>query len=170
MRAMTDLHIRPYQESDRPAVIALARELQAKEAEAYDRLVPPDDIGDWYLDYLHKCCRESKGQILVAEDVGETGNQAVVGYAVLLTEVTSEDEVDEIDHSYAYIQDIAVTASCRGRGIGTAMMTRAEAIAREAGAKWLRLSVLVDNLSALRIYERAGFRHLLATMEKPLGT
>ena len=165
---MTEIRIRSFEDRDRQAVIELARELQAKEIQYFDRLMPPEQFGDWYLDYLLKCCAEDKGEILVAETEAESGALSIVGYTVVLTEVSSQEEVEEIDYTYAYVQDVAVTVRCRGRGIGSALLARGEQLAREAGAKWLRLTVLSENDDAVRVYRRAGFKPLLSTFEKPL--
>ena len=164
MTATAPLSIRDYAPDDRPALIALVRELQAAEAAVYDRMKPPEAIGDAYVDGLLEACRRRRGRILIA-----TENGAPVGYAVILTEVPSAAELDEVAYSYAYVQDLAVTAAARGRGIGTQLLARCEAIAREAGARWLRICVLAENDGAVRAYRAAGFEPLFHEMEKPLG-
>lgn len=156
--------IRDYAAADRPLLVELAREMQAAEASFYDRLKPPAEIGDWYIQTLLDACETKNGRILVATD-GDTP----IGYAVVLTHVTSEDEPDEIDHVHAFIQDIAVTERWRGRGVGSALLAACEDTARKAGVRWLRLSVLAENTRALGAYRKAGFQPLLSTMEKPLG-
>jgi len=164
MTATAPPEIRDYVPDDRPALIALVRELQAAEAELYDRMKPPETIGDWYLDGLLDACRRRRGRILVA-----TENGAPVGYAVILTEVPSEAELDEVDYAYAYVQDQVVTQAARGRGIGAQLLARCEQIARDAGARWLRICVLAGNAGAVRIYEKSGFSPLFFEMEKRLG-
>ena len=156
--------IRDYAPHDRPALLALIRELQVAEAEVYDRMKPPDAIGDWYVDSLLDSCRRQRGRILVA-----TENGAPVGYAVILTEVSSAGALDEVDYTYAHVQDLAVTAAARGRGIGALLLARCEEIARDAGARWLRISVLAGNAGAERVYRRSGFTPLILKMEKRLG-
>lgn len=164
MTATAPLSIRDYAPGDRPALIALVRELQVAEAEVYDRMKPPDEIGDWYVDSLLDSCRRQRGRILVAAETG-----APVGYAVILTEVSSEDDIDEVDYTYAHVQDLAVTAAARGRGIGSRLLARCEEIARDAGARWLRISVLAGNPGAARVYRKSGFAPLIVKMEKRLG-
>lgn len=160
---MDPIGIREFDAKDRLGLVELARELQAAEAPLYDRMKPPSEIGEWYVDTLLEACERNKGRILVASDGDD-----LVGYAVVLTEVSSKDEPDEVDYIYAYIQDIAVTPSLRGRGLGSRLLARSEEIAREAGVRWLRLSVLTENAEAVRVYERAGFRPLFSTLEKPI--
>jgi [ribosomal protein S18]-alanine N-acetyltransferase len=57
----------------------------------------------------------------------------------------------------ARLYSIAVAPSARGRGIGDALLTRAERAARRRGATRLRLEVRQDNASAMRLYERRGY-------------
>ena len=57
----------------------------------------------------------------------------------------------------ARIHSLAVSAGVRGRGIGRRMMARAEREARMRGCTRMRLEVRMDNLPAIRLYERLGF-------------
>lgn len=59
-----------------------------------------------------------------------------------------------------YIAGMGVAPSHRGRGLGEAVMRAVLASARERGVKRVQLEVLVQNASAIRLYERLGFRHL----------
>ena len=161
---MDSIRIREFEEADRPALLALVRDLQATQLALYDRMKPPGDIGDDYLQHLLDECAKFNGSILVAAD-----GDALVGYAVVLTAVSSEDEEDEIDFLYAYVSELMVTQSRRGRGIAAQLLARCDDLARDAGVRWLRVTVLTENTDAARVYEKAGFRSLLTVMEKPLS-
>jgi GNAT superfamily N-acetyltransferase len=162
---MTKPRIREFEPKDRLALIGLVRELQASEASVFDRMKPPSEIGEWYLDGLLEACRLKNGKILVA-----TQGDEPLGYAVILTEASSKDEADELEYTYAYVQDLVVTQSLRGRGLGSQLLARCEEIAREAGARWLRVTVFTENTDAVRVYEKSGFRSLFSEMEKPLDS
>ena len=97
-------------------------------------------------------------------------DETLVGYAVVLTAVSSEDEEDEFDFLYAYVSELMVTQRYRGRGIGANLLARCEELAREAGVQWMRVTVLTANAESVRAYERAGFGSLLTVMEKPLSS
>jgi len=155
--------IRDFTESDIGSVVSLARELQKHEAELFDRMKPPDEIGAWYIRRLRTNCAAHKGKILVAELEGD-----VVGYAVLLTDVSSDEAVDERPYSYAMVLDLAVAKEMRRKGVGTALLDECEQRARAANARWLRISVLAGNEQAIAIYHKFGFQPLLTTMEKAL--
>lgn len=55
------------------------------------------------------------------------------------------------------IHDIAVTADCRGQGVGTALLDWAETQARARGCCKLTLEVLEGNAPAQSVYRRFGF-------------
>jgi ribosomal protein S18 acetylase RimI-like enzyme len=151
-------------DSDEAQVVELVRELQAHESNIYDRMKPVDAIGPWYVDKAKAEVAKYKGTFLVADN-----GKALLGYATLLTEVTSADEPDEILYSYAYVGDLAVSISHRGQGIGRALIEECEKIARAAGQKWLRLGVIAANQSAREFYNRIGLEEKFLTLEKKLS-
>jgi ribosomal protein S18 acetylase RimI-like enzyme len=155
--------VRDYHESDREQFLSIVCDLQAFEIELYDRMLPVEEIGDWYIATLNERCAAEKGSILVAERDGE-----LVGYATIFAHVEQKGEFDEIPFAYGCISHIAVRPTARGLGVGKALMAECEARARAAGRQWLRIAVLADNVDARAIYERLGFRDHLITMEKSL--
>ena len=56
-----------------------------------------------------------------------------------------------------YIEALAVAQSHRGQGIGSRLLSDAEAWARDRGRSRLALHVLANNEGARRLYDRAGF-------------
>lgn len=83
---------------------------------------------------------------LVAES-----NDNVVGYLIL-------DFDYDTDHSrrLAFVNDLFVTESYRGQGVGKALMDHAAETAREHGAQALWWGVYERNESALKFYESLG--------------
>jgi ribosomal protein S18 acetylase RimI-like enzyme len=155
--------IREYKDSDEAQVVALVCELQIHESAIYDRMKPVDAIGPWYVDKMKADAAKHTGKILVAD-----GGKELLGYATLLTEVTSADEPDEILYTYAYVTDLAVKMSQRGQGVGRALIEECEKIARAAGQRWLRLGVIAANQTARDFYNRIGLEEKFLTLEKKL--
>ncbi|MGA9852539.1 MAG: N-acetyltransferase [Gammaproteobacteria bacterium] len=60
----------------------------------------------------------------------------------------------------ARLYSIAIDHTHRGRGIGRALLTVAEDVARTHGAISLRLEVREDNHVAVRLYEKLGYQPL----------
>lgn len=156
--------IREYRDGDEAQLVALVRELQAHEFVLYERMKPAGEIGAWYIREVEKLCAENAGKILVAED----GAGALVGYASILTECSSEDDYDETIFSYGYVADLVVTESQRGRGIGRMLLDTCERLTRAAGRDELRVSVLASNTDTQRLYRHFGFAEHLITMRKRL--
>jgi ribosomal protein S18 acetylase RimI-like enzyme len=70
------------------------------------------------------------------------------------------------DRGYGFVDEhtpeitLAVEPSARRRGIGEALMHALIAAARQEGQRALSLSVEEDNVTALRIYTKLGFRRV----------
>jgi len=90
----------------------------------------------------------SAGRIWTIERANETiGYVAVcLGYSI------------ELGGRDAFVDEIWVTPSERGRGVGEAALHEAEREARTLGVRALHLEVDEDNAAARRLYERLGFR------------
>ncbi|WP_410815136.1 GNAT family N-acetyltransferase [Micromonospora sp. 067-2] len=70
----------------------------------------------------------------------------------------------------AFLYDIEVAAEHRGRGLGRALLTAGERVARERGAHALELNVFGYNTTALTLYGSAGYRVTTQQMRKDLRT
>jgi GNAT superfamily N-acetyltransferase len=66
-------------------------------------------------------------------------------------------ELEGVAEGTWFMQIASVYPEHRGKGIGTAMLRKAEAIARHSGANRLSLMVESANRDAHRFYERFGF-------------
>ena len=158
------LLIRPYDSRDEHEVVMLARELQDHESRIFDRMTPPHEIGSWYVARILRDACDSGGELLVAERDGQ-----VAGYATLLVGQSSENAMDEVFYTFAYVGDLVVARSEHGRGIGKALLTECERLARAAGEKWLRVTVLSRNRRAVSLYSNFGFDSQFTNMEKRLS-
>ncbi|MFE9660620.1 MULTISPECIES: GNAT family N-acetyltransferase [unclassified Streptomyces] len=57
----------------------------------------------------------------------------------------------------AHVEQVTVDPAYRGKGLGSALMARAESYGRKAGARTLWLEVTHVNAPAVRAYRRLGF-------------
>lgn len=64
------------------------------------------------------------------------------------------------------IENLCVAPSFRGRGVGTALMNETMRIAKERGAKRLRVTALSENDPALRFYRTHGYSDVDVILEK----
>ncbi|MCA1594474.1 MAG: GNAT family N-acetyltransferase [Acidobacteria bacterium] len=91
----------------------------------------------------------------------------IVGFVSVWAKVKVNGLVNE-ESEVAYISDLIVVAPYRGRGLGRALLQRAEDYALAQGATMLSLGVLAENTHARRLYNDFGFRENQVELLKPL--
>ena len=57
-----------------------------------------------------------------------------------------------------HILTIDVSFACRNKGIGAGLLEKMEKLFKEKGVKTCRLEVREDNVAALRLYQKLGYR------------
>ena len=138
--------IRPARPSDREFVLAMADRLVSFDVPAFrtkDELAHGDRraLGEWFQ------APKADEALFVAE---LDGRQAGCAYLVTLVDYFN-------DRPHAHLSVLAVAADAEGQGVGSALLDRSEAWARERGSDRLTLSALVTNARARALYERRGF-------------
>lgn len=103
-----------------------------------------DDVKPYEEGYLDRFFSGGEDWICVAQEGDEVT-------AFLSVEVHREAD------AYLYLDDLSVTERCRGAGIGTALILRAEDYAREIGVPAVVFHVEKANEAALRLYTRLGY-------------
>lgn len=66
----------------------------------------------------------------------------------------------EFDIPVIVICKLAVLPEYFGRGVGKALLDYAEVVGRHQGAKAIRLDTYEENLPAVRLYEKCGFKYM----------
>ncbi|WP_276260425.1 GNAT family N-acetyltransferase [Haloglomus litoreum] len=106
---------------------------------------------------------------LVDDDIGDPERSVFVaeidGGVVGFAELVPDDDEDARCHLYR----IYVASAHWGRGVGGALLDRAEAAARERGFERLELSVMAANERAVRFYEAHGFDRIGSTHDDAMG-
>ena len=156
------ISIREFTASDADALRTCVIGIQDAERAYEPRLRPGAQIADEYCEFLLEKCAEHAGTIFLADVEGE-----VAGYVAVLVHVAYE-QLDEPPGEHAHVADLFVHAGYRGRGIGRALLARAEAHARAYGASELTIGVLSSNTPARTLYLSFGFTPELETLRKGL--
>ena len=96
----------------------------------------------------------SRGALLVAR----TSDQVAIGVAALAYTLT-------LEHGgvVAWLDEIYVVPSLRGRGVGRMLLRHAMEVAQRAGARAVELEVDAEHVRAERLYAREGFNRLPRT-------
>jgi ribosomal protein S18 acetylase RimI-like enzyme len=143
--------IREYRHDDRPTLRECVVELQEFERTLDPHLPPGERMADAYVDYIQERCREAHGRVFLADVEG-----LVAGFVVVLAR-ENFTEPDDPPGTYALVTDLLVRVAHRNQGIGRQLLERAEAFAKSAGARELRIGVLAQNTAARRLYLAAAF-------------
>jgi ribosomal protein S18 acetylase RimI-like enzyme len=96
---------------------------------------------------------------LVADEEGE-----IVGLVEIRVVQTKRLPI-LVQKTYAHIQEMIVSESRRGRGIGSELMACARGWACERGAQCLRTSVVPTNDRARAFYAKHGFEDIMVSIE-----
>jgi ribosomal protein S18 acetylase RimI-like enzyme len=100
----------------------------------------------------------SEGHYFFHIEQGVTGER--IGYVWYLTNMKRKT---------AFLYDIFINQEARGMGIASEVISLIEEKLRELGILSLRLNVFADNLTAKRLYEKAGFEPCNTIMQKQLN-
>lgn len=139
-----DLQLRPCAQPDLPFLRQLYGELRAREL---DQTGWPAEARTAFLDsqfslqHRHFTTHYAAANFWMVEH-----HRAAIGRYYLLR-----------DAKHFLVVDIALHPDWRGRGIGSTLLTWAQAQASEAGACGIDLHVDVRNVDAHRLYTRLGF-------------
>ncbi|HEY4778183.1 MAG TPA: GNAT family N-acetyltransferase [Solirubrobacterales bacterium] len=115
---------------------------------AYQRFYRVDDIDEERnRAFFHRFLTPSEdGMLLGARDGGE-----LLGYACLYWHFSSLSARESV-----LMNDLFVTESARGRGVGRALIEASAEVTRERGAAHLEWATAPDNLTAQRLYDSTG--------------
>jgi ribosomal protein S18 acetylase RimI-like enzyme len=112
------------------------------------------------LEGFEKLSKREADTIFVAEDK----NHAFLGY---LWVGESTNMMTGLKHGYIY--DIFIKEEFRGKGCGKALLEKAESFCRERGYSRILLMVSVSNETAMKLYNRMGFKAEQTYMAKALN-
>jgi GNAT superfamily N-acetyltransferase len=144
------LNLRPALPQDVPQILAFIRELAAYERE-------PDAVYATEADLLRDGFGPTKVfDCLIADwtEPSASGSDATTipaGFALYFHNYSTWR-----GHAGIHLEDIYVTPSLRGKGIGRALITRVAAIAVEEGCPRLQWDVLEWNTPAIGFYQKMG--------------
>lgn len=149
--------IRRAEERDVRAIAALYVELKRHHA----RLQPDNpryQVGEQRWGEIARANIENPNEEVLVADAGG----ATVGFARISFSERPWGRAAEVN-------TLVVSESHRGSGVGKELMGAAERVAAEAGAKGVRLDILVGNDDGARFYEELGYELFAWRYGKMLG-
>ena len=139
---MSDIAIRPATTADADAIATIYNQgIEDRVATLETNLRTPDERRQWLA------ARSPRHPVIVAEAGGQ-----VVGWGSL--------NVFNPRKAYDYVVDLSVYVErgCRGKGVGSRLLTRLIELARELGYHKLVLSAFPSNAGGMALYQKLGFR------------
>jgi ribosomal protein S18 acetylase RimI-like enzyme len=158
-----DVHIREAAASDFDGLCTLFDEVDSLHQVNLPHLFqkPPGPVRD--RGYVRGLIADEGVGLLVAQVDGELAGLV----CVMIRE--PPDVPLFVPRRYAVVDNLVVTTPLRRRGIGRALMDRAQQWAAEQGADSVELTVWAFNEEALAFYRGLGFDTASRTMAKRLG-
>lgn len=149
---MPEYTIRPATKADLPALRIAEQAVIAWERH-FDPHLAKDPITYYDLDNM-------LGRDDVLLILAEIGQQLVATGYIL----RRANKPFEAHSHHGYIGFMYTAPGHRGKGLASAVLARLRLWAKEKGLEELRLEVYDQNTSAIRAYEKAGFRKVLTEM------
>ncbi len=160
---MPQVTIREYTFQDREAVEKCSFELQedeyVREPHYWGK---PKEIVAPYIDYVLRTVNKSDGKIFVVEN-----GDIIVGFVVVMISEKEDSPAVSLER-FGYVMDLAVLREYQGKGLGHALMSKAEEYIKTKGLEWMQLDVTKNN-SALDFYLKSGYREKSIRLEKKLN-
>lgn len=134
------LNLRPATISDVPTILRFIRELAEFEKLLHEVEATKEKLRQTLFG------ADSRAEVIIAERAG-----VAEGFALYFTSYSTFLAKNGI-----YLEDLYVSPSSRGQGIGTALLRRLAQIALDRGAGRLEWSVLDWNEKAIALYRKMG--------------
>ncbi|HYS17201.1 MAG TPA: GNAT family N-acetyltransferase [Candidatus Binatia bacterium] len=136
--------------SDRPVEVTVANAATPEVVEAFGRLLPQlsSSAPPLTLQALAEIIAAPHNTVLLARDPS-AGDRIIGTLTLVIFRIPTAVR--------AWIEDVVVDTTARGRGVGEALTVAAVNLARQRGAKTVDLTSRRSREAAHRLYEKAGF-------------
>lgn len=128
-------------------------------------IVVRENYRDGYFAHAMTAVKKHAGKVFLATEDNKT-----VGVAIcLIPPCGEESRLTTTCPQCGFISDLVVAEGMRGKGIGSALLARAERYFAEQHCEQMQLCVSAYNTGALAFYERQGLLKDCFYLRKPVG-
>ena len=131
---------------------ALCVDVQRLHAENHPEIFQLPLKEDFAVSFFSEALMAPATRIFIAEKDGQA-----LGY-ILCKLIERPENPFTFGMRFLMIDQISVRPAAQGQGVGTALITRAEILARELGVERIQLDSWDFNLAAHAFFERSGFQ------------
>lgn len=161
---MSQTHVRPASDADRPTLEAFMAALQEHERALHDSRLPGAAMAAEHLAYLLGEVAEHQGCCLIAERGGTP-----IGFLIGVVERQAGRYLAGGYDAMGLITDVYLVDAARGTDALDALLAAAEAHFRALGVGRLLLFHLEENAPAARAYAKRGFAPYERVLIKRIG-
>lgn len=148
------MKIRPFEESDRAAALALAPRLMENVNPWSDQSTGPVDTVEWMLDQQ---ADDTPTAVFVAED-----EEGFAGMVKVFEKGRLEGQRE------AYVDGLAVEERVARKGLGSELMKACEEWAAKRGHKWVHIETPASNQVARDFYGAIGYGEQVVKLSKEI--
>jgi GNAT superfamily N-acetyltransferase len=145
------MKIRQAAPSDSSLLSSLSIDVQSLHAEHHPEFFKMPKSDDFAVSFFSMVLADISARVFIAEE-----NDQALGYIVCKSMERAENPFT-FAMRYLFIDQISVRPQARGRGVGTALMKQAEALAGELGVRKIQLDSWDFNINAHVFFEGMGF-------------
>lgn len=145
------MNIRQAISEDGPLLSSLCRDVQTMHAEHHPKFFKMPKNDDFAIPFFEGLLTDISVRIYIAEE-----NEQALGYIVCKSMERVETPFT-FGMRYLLIDQISVRPQARGRGVGKALIERAEVLAKEIGVQKVQLDSWDFNKNAHAFFEGVGF-------------
>jgi ribosomal protein S18 acetylase RimI-like enzyme len=146
------MNIRPATSADALSLSSLSMDVQTLHAKQHPDIFKVPKSEDFAMSFFEEMLTDPFVRIFIAEQGGEA-----LGY-ILCRLVERPETPFTFAARLLHIDQISVRPAVQGRGVGAALMFRAEAVATDWGAERIQLDSWDFNTSAHAFFEHLGFQ------------
>ncbi len=151
----TNITIRAAGQADVTEIAALWGEMLA-----YHALIPGPSADQGFAEFLPDLLERDDAHVLVAVDVDHA-----VGYGI--TQIKTRPSFVR-NRRYGFISDLAVTASHRRQGVGTALLRALCQELEAAGVNQVEVGIQMQNEMSRAFWKKHGFEDVKMTVARKL--
>jgi GNAT superfamily N-acetyltransferase len=130
----------------------LCRDVQNIHAQNHADIFKIAQSADFAVSFFDQMLADLTTHIYIAEENGKPS-----GY-ILCKLIEREESPFTFAMRYLLVDQISVSPTTRGRGIGSALLKQAETLAHDLGVSKIQLDSWGFNTEAHKFFERAGFQ------------
>jgi ribosomal protein S18 acetylase RimI-like enzyme len=146
------MDIRKATRNDSLLLSTLSKDVQGLHARSHPDIFKLPQADDFAVSFFEEMLVDPAISIFIAEEDGEAFG------CILCKLIERPENAFTFARRYLLVDQISVRPAAQGRGVGTALIQRAELLAKELGVQKIQLDSWDFNSKAHGFFERLGFQ------------